>query len=137
MRKIHPIVTESFIRCKKLNISLGFITKSYFAMSKNVRLNSTTFIFKIPNKRELQQITIIFSGIDLEDFMNFYRKCIVKPYSFLFNNTPLASDDPLRFRDNLLERINKVIMTINDEIKDEQRQYNIFREAAKISTFIK
>ena len=69
--------------------------------------------------------------------MNFYRKCIVKPYSFLFNNTPLASDDSLRFRDNLLERINKVIMTINDEIKDEQRQYNIFREAAKISTFIK
>ena len=69
--------------------------------------------------------------------MNFYRKCIVKPYSFLFNNTPLASDDSLRFRDNLLERINKVIMTINDEIKDEQRQYSIFREAAKISTFIK
>ena len=58
MKKIHPIVTESFIGCKKLNISLGFITQSYFAMSKNVRLNSTTFIFKILNKRELQQITI-------------------------------------------------------------------------------
>ena len=53
-KKINPIVTELFIKDKKLNISLGFITQSYFAASKNIRLNSThCFIMKIPNKQEL------------------------------------------------------------------------------------
>ena len=40
-KKIDPIVTESFIRGRKLNISLVFITESYFAVPKNIRLNST------------------------------------------------------------------------------------------------
>ena len=56
-KKLNPIVTESFIRGRKLNISLAFITQSYFVVPKNIRLNSTHyFIMKIPNKRELQQI---------------------------------------------------------------------------------
>ena len=55
---------------------------------------------KIPNKRELQQIAITHSSdIDSKDFINIYKKC--KPYSFLVNDTMLASDDPLRFRKNL------------------------------------
>ena len=50
-------ITESFIRCSKLNISLVFITQSYFAVLKDIRLNCTHyFIMKIPNKRELKQI---------------------------------------------------------------------------------
>ena len=50
-------ITESFIRCSKLNISLVFITQSYFAILKDIRLNCTHyFIMKIPNKRELKQI---------------------------------------------------------------------------------
>ena len=52
--KLNPIVTELFIRGRKLNISIVFITQSYFKVPKDVRLNSTHFfIMKIPNKREL------------------------------------------------------------------------------------
>ena len=50
-KKFNPIVTELFIRGRKLNISLVFITQSYFDLPKNIRLNSThSFILKIPNK---------------------------------------------------------------------------------------
>ena len=53
--KLNPIVTELFIRGRKLNISIVFITQSYFKVPKDVRLNCTRFfIMKIPNKRELQ-----------------------------------------------------------------------------------
>ena len=55
-KKLNSIVTELFIRGRKLNISLVFITQSYFKVPKDVRLNTTHFfIAKIPNKRELQQ----------------------------------------------------------------------------------
>ena len=58
-KKLNSIVTELFIRERKLNISLVFITQSYFKVPKDVRLNTTHFfISKIPNKRELQQIAI-------------------------------------------------------------------------------
>ena len=51
---LNPIVTELFIRDRKLNIFLVFITQSYFKVPKDARLNSTHFfIIKIPNKREL------------------------------------------------------------------------------------
>ena len=56
-KKLNLIVTELFIRGRKLNISIDFITQSYFKVPKDVRLNSTHFvIMKFPNKRELQQI---------------------------------------------------------------------------------
>ena len=102
--KVNPIVTELFIRGKKLNISIVFITQSYFKVPKDVRLNSTRFfIMKIPNKRELQQIALNHSSdIDFKDFMNIYNKSTKEPYSFLVNDTPLPSDNPLRFRKNLL-----------------------------------
>ena len=59
-KKLNPIVTELFIRGRKLNISIEFITQSYFKVPKDVRLNSTHFfIMKILNKRELQQIAIV------------------------------------------------------------------------------
>ena len=49
--KLNLMVTELFIRGRKLNISLAFITQSCFALTKNIRLNSTNyFIMKIPNK---------------------------------------------------------------------------------------
>ena len=61
--KLNSLVTELFIRGTKLNISLVFITQSYFKVPKDVRLNSThIFIMKIPNKRELQQITLNHSS---------------------------------------------------------------------------
>ena len=56
-KKLNSIITELFIRRRKLNISLVFITQSYFKISKNVRPNSThVFIIKISSKRELQQM---------------------------------------------------------------------------------
>ena len=65
-----------------------------------------SFIVKIPNKQEFQQISFNHSaGIDLKDFMNLYIKCTAKPYSFLLIDTTLASDNLLHFRKNLLERI--------------------------------
>ena len=98
-KKLNSIVTELFIRGRKLNISLVFITQSYFKVPKDVRLNTTHFLIsKIPNKRELQQIAINHSSdISTKDFINIYRECTGKPYSFLVNDTMLASDNPLRF----------------------------------------
>ena len=61
---------------------------------------------KIPNKRELQQTAFHHSShLDYEDFMNLYKKCTAKPYSFLVVDTTFASDNLLRFRKNLLERV--------------------------------
>ena len=99
--KLNPIVTELFIRDRKLNISIVFITQSYFKVPKDVRLNSRHFfIMKIPNKRELQQIALNHSSdIDFKDFMNIYKKYPKEP---LVKDTTLPSDDHLRFRKNLL-----------------------------------
>ena len=104
-KKLNSIVTELFIRGRKLNISLVFITQSYFKVPKDVRLNTSHFfIAKIPNKRELQQIAINHSSdISAKDFTNIYRKCTAEPYSFLVNDTTLASDNPLRFRKNIFK----------------------------------
>ena len=61
---------------------------------------------KITNKRKLQQIAFNHSAyMDFQEFMNLYKKCTQKPYSFLVNDTTLASDNSSRFRKNLLERI--------------------------------
>ena len=108
-KKLNSIVTELFIRGRKLNISLVFMTQSYFKVPKDVRLNTSHFfIAKIPNKRELQQITTNHSSdINTKDFANIYRKCTSEPYSFLVNDTTLASNNPLRFRKNLFNIYNK------------------------------
>ena len=105
-KKLNQVVTELFIRGKKGNISIVFITQSYSKFPKDVRLNSTHFfIVKIPNKRDLQQTALNHSSdIDFKDFIKVYKKCTVEPYSILVNDTTLSSDDPLRFRKNLLEK---------------------------------
>ena len=97
--KFNPTVSVLFIRKRKLNISLVFITKSYSAVPKNIRLNSTQyFVMKIPNKRELQQIAFNHSSdIKFRDFMNLYKKCSTKPYYFFIIDTTLASDNSSRF----------------------------------------
>ena len=102
-KKLNSRVTELFIRCRKLNISLVFNSQSYFKVPKDVRNNSAhIFIMKIPNKRELQQIAINHSSdINTKDFIEIYRKCADKPYSFLVIDTTLPSNNSLRFRKNL------------------------------------
>ena len=77
-KKLNPIVTELFIRGRKLNISIVFITQSYFKVPKDVNLNSPHFfIIKISNKRELQQIGLNDSSdIDFKDFMKILKNTL-------------------------------------------------------------
>ena len=95
-KKLNSVVTEL------LNISLVFITQSYFKVPKDVRLNTTQFfIAKIPNKRELQQTAINHSSdINTKDFVNIYSQYTTEPFSFLVDEATLASNNPLRFRKN-------------------------------------
>ena len=105
-KKLNLVVTELFIRGRKLNISFVFVTQSYFAIPKNIRLISTHFIMKISNKQELQQTAFNHSSvINFQDFMNLLKKCTAKPYSFSVIDTSLTSDNPLRISKNLLGRI--------------------------------
>ena len=71
-----------FIRGREFNISLVFITQSYFKVPKGVRMNNTHFfIMKIPNERELQLIALNYSSdIDFNNFIKTYTKCTDKPY---------------------------------------------------------
>ena len=104
-KKFQAIIKELFIRCRKLNISLVFITQSYFSVPKDVRLNSTHYlIMKINNKRELQNIAINHSAdIDYKDFLKIYRECRREPYSFLTTDTTLRTSNPLRFRKKIFD----------------------------------
>ena len=104
-KKLNPIVTELFIRRRERNISIAFITQSYFKVPKDVRLNYTHFfIMKISNKRELQQIALNHSSdIDFNNFIKIYKNCTAEKYSFSVNDTNLPSDNLLRFKKNILE----------------------------------
>ena len=95
-----------FTRGRKLNIYLVFIIQSYFAVPKNIKVNSTQyFIRQIQNKQELLQIANNhFSDIHFNDVINHYKKCTAKPYFLLVNDT-LASDNHLRSKSNLSEKI--------------------------------
>ena len=83
-KKLNSIVTELFIRGRKLNISLVFITQSYFKVPKDVRLNTTHFfIINIPNKRELQQIVFNHSSdIDFKDFARYIKNVLMSHIHF-------------------------------------------------------
>ena len=82
-KKSQALTKELFNRCRKLNISLVFITQSYFSVPKDVRLNSTHYlIMKIKSKGELQNIRINHSeDIDYKDFVKIYRECTKETYS--------------------------------------------------------
>ena len=106
----------------------------YFAAPKNIGLNSTCYlIMKFSNKRELQKITLNhLSDIDFKDFMNLFKKCTAKLLPFLVIDATITSDNPSRFRKNLLERMKKLIMTTDDKIRNDKLKYFINRGAAKI-----
>ena len=83
-KKFQSIIKDLFIRCRKLNISLVYITQPYFSVPKDVRLNSRLYlIMKISKKRELQNIATDHSAdIDYKDFVKIYRECTEKPCFF-------------------------------------------------------
>ena len=87
--KFKAIVEELFIRCRKLNISIVFITQSYFRAPKDARLNSTHYILmKMGNKNELKSIAEENSGhLDFKEFLKIYNHCTRDPYSFMIVDT--------------------------------------------------
>ena len=91
-KKFQAIIKELFITCRKLNISLVFITQPYFIVRKEARLNSTHYLMmKTNNRKYLQQIAIDHSA-DIN--------CTNERYSFFTIDTTLPADDPMRFRKN-------------------------------------
>ena len=100
---------ELFIRCRKVNISIVFITQSYFGTPKDVRLNSTHYILmKIGNKKELNSIAEENSDhLDFKVFLKIYNYCTKDPYSFMMVDTrPTAR---ITFKKNFDESIKNFI----------------------------
>ena len=89
IEKFKAIVKELFIKCRKLNISIVFITQSYFRTPKDERLNSTHYILmKIGNKKELKSIAEENSGnLDFKEFLKIYNYCRREPYSLMMVDT--------------------------------------------------
>ena len=124
-KKLNPILTELFIRGRKKYIYLVFITHSYFVVWKYIKTKfNTLFCYESSKQKRTSTNCINYSSdIDFQDFMNLYKKCTAKPYSFLVVDTTLASHNPLRFREKLVERILELIMAIDDKTSDEKLQY--------------
>ena len=91
-QKLSSFVTKLFLRGRKLNILLVFISQSYFKVPTTIRLNATDYcVMKIPNKIELQQIASNHSSdIDFIDFKNLYKDYTKEPHSFLVKDTTLV-----------------------------------------------
>ena len=103
--KIKAIVKELFSRCRNLNISIVFITQSYFRTPKDSRLNSTHYILmKIDSKKEFNYIAEEKLGyLDYKDFLKIYNYCTKEPYSFVMIDTsPIAR---VTFKKNFNEPI--------------------------------
>ena len=106
-KRFQAIIKELFIRCRKLNISLVFITQSYLSVPKEVRFNSTHYlIMKIHNKRELQNIAINHSA-DV-GYKEFFRFSFIKM------------------------TLTEQVKILDDKIKANKTQYDLDGEAAKI-----
>ena len=99
------IIKELFYRARKINVSIVFITQSYFRALKDARLNSTHYILmKIGNKKELKIIAEEKSGhLDYKDFLKIYNCCTRKPYSFMTIDTRATAS--VTFKKNFNEPI--------------------------------
>ena len=102
-KKFKRIIQELFYRARKINVSIVFITQSYFRAFKDARLNSTHYILmKIGNKKELKSIAEEKSGhLDYNNFLKMYNDCTREPYSFMtIDARPTAT---MVFRKNFTE----------------------------------
>ena len=107
-KNFNRIIKELFYRAPKINVSIVFITQSYFRALKDARLNSTYYILvKTGNKKELKRIAEEKSDhLDYKDFLKIYNYCTREPYSFMLIDTrPIASvtfkknfDEPIDLR---------------------------------------
>ena len=133
-KKVNPLVTELSIRCRKLNISLVFITQFYFAVPKNIRLNSSHyFIRKFQTNENFNKLHLIIHQILTLKTLWIFIKINSKTILFFSYWYYSFSDNPSRLRKNLLETIEKVIMTNDDKSRNENLQYDINKEAERIS----
>ena len=96
-KKFKRIIKELFYRARKINVSIVFITQSYFTALKDARLNSTHYILmKIGNKKELKRIAEEKSGhLDYNDFLKIYNYCTREPYSFMLIDTRATASVPI------------------------------------------
>ena len=103
-KKFQQILEELFTRSRKINISLVFISKSYFSVPKNVRLNCMHYyIMKISNQIELSNIAQNHtSDIVYKDFLKMYHNYTKKTYDFFTVDNTLSSDNSLKYHQNLL-----------------------------------
>ena len=120
--KFKAIVKELFIRCRKLNIFIIFITQSYFRTPKDARLNSTHYILmKLGNKKELQSIAEENLGhLDFKDFLKIYSYCTNEPYSFMMVDT--RPNARVTFKKNFDKRLIK-IRERKEDIERRFRKY--------------
>ena len=108
-KKFKEIIKELFYRARKINISIVFITQSYFRALKDARLNSTHYILmKIGNKKELERIAEEKSGhLDYKDFLKMYNYCTREPCSFMTIDARPAATIPFKknFGESLINNI--------------------------------
>ena len=107
-KELDPSVIELFIRKRALKISLVFVTQSYFTGSKNIIQNilHTILLWKYQINERLNKLHLMIHQIlNFKTFNNLYKTCPAKPFSFLVVDATFASDNPLWFRNNLLEII--------------------------------
>ena len=100
------IIKELFHRARKINVSIVFITQSYFRALKDAILNGMHYIImKIKNKKELKRIAEEKSGhLDYKDFLKMYNYCTEDPYSFMtIDARPTAT---IPFKNNFNDIIN-------------------------------
>ena len=101
-KRLSPIVTEWFLKGRKINISLVFLSQSYFKVPKTIRLNATHFLsWKYLTKENSNKLNHS-SDIEFKNFMKYYKDYTKEPFSFWVNDTTLPSHNPLRFRKNML-----------------------------------
>ena len=136
-KKLCPKVIELFLQGRQLNISLLFISQSFFKVPKTIRLYATQyFIMKIPNKEEHQQIASNHSfDIDFKDFMKLYQEYPKKPYLFLVNDYRLTIEiiDYDFGRTYYKMSVSEKTKATNNKIDQNKALYNLDNQTAKIS----
>ena len=100
------IIKELFYRACTINVSIVFMTQSYFRALKDARLNTMHYILmKIGNKKELKGIAEEKSGhLDYKDFLKIYDYCTREPYSFMTIDARPTANIP--FKKNFNDIIN-------------------------------
>ena len=135
-RRFQAVIKELFIRCRKLNIALVFITQSYFFVPKDLRLNSTHYlIMKINNRRELQNVSTDHSaGVNYQDLKKSYRECTKEPFNFFDNRYYVTSKWSFMIQKKIIKRkITDRIKISDKKIMQNEKQYDLGRKDVKIS----